>query len=227
MNILGIAYRTDGSVAARFSDVMNLDYGKNGKRAIVETSFEYQNSFKIAPGNYTFKLVLSAGSEKFGKFVLPLMVDSFTGKQFTLSGPAFGDQLVPCPMDSAEVGQAMIKGIVPMVVNGMQVIPSSSNHFKKETRPVAYVELYEPLLASGNPQMGIQFDIVSRKTNQKVYSSGSISVNKNAHPGHPLVPAIFNLPIDKLPPGDYRIEIQSSDSAQNLSPVRTGDFSID
>jgi hypothetical protein len=227
LNVLGIVYGDDGSEAARFSDTMNLDYGKNGQRALAMTSFEYPSSFKIAPGNYTFKLVLSAGGKEFGKYVRPLTVDAFDGKQFTLSGPAFGDELAPCPMDSAEVGQAMIKGILPLVVNGMQVFPSSSNRFKKGTQPVAYVEVYEPLLESGNPQIGIQFNIMDRKTHQKVYSSNTISLNQDIHPGHPMVPAIFNLPMDKLPPGDYRIEIQGRDSAANISPVRTGDFSIE
>jgi hypothetical protein len=89
------------------------------------------------------------------------------------------------------------------------------------------VEIYDPILESGNPQIGILFDIVDRKTNQKVYSSNTISLNENIHPGNPLVPAIFKLPIDKLPPGDYRIEIQGRDSPGNTSPVRTGDFSVE
>ena len=41
------------------------------------------------------------------------------------------------------------------------------------------------------------------------------------------VPVIFNLLIDKLPPGDYRIEIQARDSAENVSAVRSGDFSVE
>jgi hypothetical protein len=33
--------------------------------------------------------------------------------------------------------------------------------------------------------------------------------------------------IHKLPPGDDRIEIQARDSAENVSAMRTGDFSVE
>jgi VWFA-related protein len=227
MNVLGIAYRDDGSVATRFSDVANLDYDKDEMRELTKANIEYQNSFKLAPGEYTFKLVLSTEGGKFGKYVVPLALDPFSGKQFTLSGPAFGGSFISSPMSSADIDQSLIEGSAPMVANDMQAVPSSNNRFKKDAQPVVYVEVYDPILESSNPQIGILFDIVDRKTNQKVYSSNTISLHENIHPGNPLVPAIFKLPMDKLPPGDYRIEIQGRDSPGNTSPVRTGDFSVE
>jgi VWFA-related protein len=227
INVLGIAGRDDGSVAARFSDTVSLNYEKDEKQAATKTSFDYQNSFKIAPGEYTFKLVLSAGGAKFGQYVTPLIVDPFTGKQFTLSGPAFGDKVMASLLTAADIDQGLIEGSAPMVANGMQVVPSSSNHFRKDAQPVVYVEVYDPLLESSQPQMGILFDIVNRKTNQKVYSSNTLPLNEYVHQGNPLVPVIFKLPMDKLPAGDYTTEIWARDSAGNVSPVRTGDFSIE
>ena len=228
MNVLGIAYSDDdGSAAARFSDTVNLDYEKDERRQLVKASYDYQTSFRIASGEYTLKVVLSVGSEKFGKYVLPLMVDPFSGKQFTLSGPAFGSKFVPSPIGSADIDQSLIEGSAPMVASGMQVVPSSDNRFKKDTQPVVYVEAYDPVLESSNPQIGILFDIVNRITREKVYSSNTISLSESVHQGNPLVPAIFNLPMDKLPPGDYRIEIVGRDSGGNTAAVRTGDFSIE
>ena len=226
VDVLGIATRADGSVAARFSDAVSVDYKKDAK-PVKDSPFYYENSFKIAPGEYTLKLVLSAGGESFGKYVVPLVVEPFAGKDFTLSGPAFGDALAPYPMDSAELDPALLEGSIPMVANSMQVIPSSSNHFKKGKQAVVYMEVYDPLLASGQPDEEFLYNIVNRKTNQKVYSPPPIPINQNVHPGKPRVPVIFNLLIDKLPPGDYRIEIQARNSAHNFSPVRTGDFSVE
>jgi hypothetical protein len=94
-------------------------------------------------------------------------------------------------------------------------------------RPVVYVEVFDPLLESGNLPVGIQFDIVNGRTKQKVYFSDTIPINQYVHPGHAMVPVIFNLPIDQLQSGNYRIEIQGHDSARNVSPVRTGDFSVE
>jgi VWFA-related protein len=227
INVLGIAYRNDGSVAARFSDKVHLDYAKDEKEAAAKAPFNYQNSFRIAAGDYTFKLALSAGGAEFGKYVTPLVVDPFSGKQLTVSGPAFGDRAIASLLSSSDMDQKNIEGSVPMVAAGMQVVPSSSNHFVPGAQPVVYVEVYDPLLESSNPQMGILFNIVNAKTNQKVYSSNTLPVGGSAHPGNPLVPVIFKLPIDKLPAGVYTLEIWARDSAGNVSESRTGNFSIE
>jgi len=227
ISVLGIAFRDDGSVAARFSDTSNLDYEKDDIRVVRKESLDYQNSFKIAPGEYTFKLVLTAGGGKFGKYVVPMVVEPFSGKQFVLSGPAFGTKSIPSPLSSADIDQKLIEGSAPMVASGLQVIPSGTNHFKKHTEPIVYVEVYDPILATSNPQMGILYKIVDRKTHQKVYSSDTIYINGNIHPGNPLVPVTFKLPMDQLATGDYRIEIWARDSGGNSSSVQTGDFSIE
>ncbi|MDR3674919.1 MAG: VWA domain-containing protein [Acidobacteriota bacterium] len=227
ISVLGIAYRDDGSVAARFSDTSNLDYEKDEIKEARKADLNYQTSFKIAPGDYTFKLVLSAGSEKFGKYVVPLSIDPFSGKQFTLSGPAFGDRSLPSPLSSADIDQKLIEGSAPMVASGLQVIPSSKNRFTKEMQPVVYVEVYDPLLESNSPQMGILYEIVNRQTHQKAYSSDTIYINHNIHPGNPLVPVVFKLPMDQLPAGNYEIKIWARDSAGGITPPQTGNFSIE
>jgi VWFA-related protein len=227
ISVLGIAYRDDGSVAARFSDMSNLDYEKDEIKEVRKADLSYQTSFKIAPGDYTFKLVLGADGEKFGKYVVPLSIDPFSGKQFMLSGPAFGDRSFPSPLSSADIDQKLIEESSPMVANGLQVIPSSKNRFNKDMQPVVYVEVYDPILESSNPQMGILYDIVNRQTHQKVYSSDTIYITENIHPGNPLVPVTFKLPMDKLPAGNYQLEIWGRDSAGNVTPVRTGDFSVE
>jgi VWFA-related protein len=224
---LGVAYNDDGSVAGGFSHTASLEYEKDEMKAIKNDHLDFQHSFKIASGEYTLKLVLSAGGTKFGKYVVPLAVDVFSGKQFILSGPAFGDKSIPSALSAADIDQSHIEGSVPMVANGMQVVPSSSNRFKKDMQPVVYVEVYDPILASSNPQMGILYELVNRQTHQKVYSSDTIYISQNIHQGNPLVPVIFKLPMEQLPAGNYEIKIWARDSTGGTTPPQTGNFSIE
>ncbi len=92
---------------------------------------------------------------------------------------------------------------------------------------MAYVEVYEPLLESSNPQVGILFNILNAQTHQKVFSSNTLPINEFMHQGNPLVPVIFKLPADKLPAGDYTLEIWARDSVPSISPVQTGNFSLE
>ncbi len=227
LSVLAIAHRDDGSVATRFSDTMALEYEKDEKPEAVKHPYYYHNSFRIPPGEYILKLVLTAGGEKFGKYVVPLIVDPFSGKQLTLSGPAFGDALVPDALDSAQADPDKIEGNVPLTALGIELVPSSSNHLKKDKPAPAYLEIYDPLLASGAVQIGFLYDITDLKTNQKVHSSNTIPVGRYIRPGNSLVPVIFNLPTAQLPAGSYSIQVRARDSAGNVSETRTGYFSVE
>jgi len=227
INILGIAYRPDGSVGARFSDNLKLDYDKKAFKEASQGSLPYQTVFDIAPGKYTLKLVLSTGGQKFGKYELPLTVEAFSGNEFALAGPALSNQLVPVSQLSVNMDEALLEERTPLLFKGMQIVPSSDNHFAKSDEPVFYVELYDPILKREIPRMGVLFDIVNRKTNQQVYSSNTVPIDNYIQKGNPLVPLGLKLPISDLAPGDYRFEIRGRDSAGNASPVRSADFSVE
>ena len=228
VNVLGIAYRANGSVAARFSDTVKLDYEKKEIKDFTKGSFSYQNAFNIAPGSYTLKLVLSSGGEKFGKYSAPLVVEPFSGDDLTLGGPALGDSFAPISQFTAKMDAALLEERTPLVFKGMELVPSTSYRFAKTAQPAVYLELYDPILKDPDPpRVGVLFDILDRKTNQEVYSSNTVLVNELAQPGNPLVPLGFKLPIENLQPGDYRFEIKGRDAAGSVSTVRSADFSIE
>ena len=89
VNVLGIAYRPDGTIGARFNDTVNLDLEKDEWKDFTKTPYRYQNQFDAAPGTYKLTVVFSAGAgDAFGKFESPLQIDAYDGKQFTLGGVA-------------------------------------------------------------------------------------------------------------------------------------------
>jgi VWFA-related protein len=227
VTVLGIAYRPDGSVSARFSDVVKLDKEKKEMKEFAKSSFDYQTAFNIAPGKYTLKLVLSAGGEKFGKYEMPLVVDPFSGNEFALGGPALSNNLVPLSQLNVNMDEALLEERPPLVFKGMQVVPSANNRFAKSEQPVFYVEVYDPLLKTESPRVGILFNIVNRKTNQPAVSSNTVLVDEYVQRGNPLVQLGLKLPIDQLQAGDYRFEIRGRDSLGNASPLRSADFSIE
>ena len=227
INVLGIAYRENGSVAARFSDTVKLDYQKKELKDFAKGSFDYQNNFNIAPGSYTLKLVLSAGGEKFGKYVVPLVVDPFAGDKLSLGGPALGDSFIPVSQLTAHMDSALLEERTPLIFKEMELVPSTSSRFAKGTQPVVYVEVFDPALKSAQaPRVGVLFNIIDKKSNQQVFSSNTILINEFVQPGNPLVPVGFKLPLEQLQAGDYRFEIKGRDELGNVSTPRTADFSV-
>jgi len=228
INVLGIAYRENGSVAARFSDTVKLDYQKKEIKDFAKNSFPYQNSFNIAPGTYTLKVVLSAGGEKFGKYVIPVVIEPFTGSELSLGGPALGDRFLPVSQLAAKMDATLLEERTPMVFKDMELVPSTSCRFAKDSKPVVYLEVYDPVLKEKDaPRVGVLFNIIDRKTNQQVYSSNTILINEYSEPGNPLVPVGFGLPLAQLQVGNYRVEIKGRDAMGNVSTVRSADFSVE
>ena len=228
INVLGIAYRQDGSVAARFSDAVKLEYEKKQVKELDKGSFPYQNTFNIAPGSFTLKLVLSAGGEKFGKYVAPLVVEPFTGTNIAVGGLALGEKFVPVTQLVASMDADLLEDRTPMVFKDMELVPSTTGRFDKGTEAVAYVEVYDPQLKGNDTpfNIGILYNIVDLKSNQTVYSSNTLLINDYIQKGNPLVPLGFKVPTEKLQAGDYRFDVKARDELGGVSNVRSANFSI-
>lgn len=227
VHVLGIAYRANGSVAARFSDTVKMDYEKKEVKDLAERSFDYQNTFRIAPGSYTLKLVLSAGGEKFAKYEVPFYVQPFTGANLSLAGPAMGEKFIPVSQLAASMDAALMEDRTPLVCKGMELVPSTSYRFPQKSPAMVYVEVYDPALKSDPvPRVGLLFNIFDRKTDKQVFSSNTMLINEYIQAGNPLVPVGFKLPIEQLQAGDYRVEIKARDELGNVSSMRGADFSI-
>src|SRR5258708_9022255 len=86
VNMLGTAYKPDGSMAARFSDTANVDFDdKKEEEEFQKRPFRYENQFGIASGESQLRVVFSSGNDSFVKLEMPLSIDSYLGEQFSLS----------------------------------------------------------------------------------------------------------------------------------------------
>lgn len=227
LNVLGIAYRSDGTVGARFSDTVNLDLEKDDWKEFTKTPYRYENQFDAIPGTYKLTVVLSAGGDAFGKFETPLQIDAYDGKQFSLGGVALTNSAqrlgdIPTSLDSA-----LLEDRTPLVVQGMQITPSGSNRFKRDENVVLYSEIYAPLIASANPpRVGLGYRIFDRATNKEVFFTGVLPADNFIQKGSPVVPIGLKVSVKDLAPGSYRLTLQAADAAGNKAPNRNVDFDI-
>ncbi len=227
LNVLGIAYRTDGTVGARFSDTVNLDLEKDEWKEFTKLPYHYENQFDATPGTYKLAVVLSAGGDAFGKFESPLAIDPYDGKHFSLSGVALTNSAqrlndIPTGLDAV-----LLEDRTPLVVKGTQIIPSGSNRFKHTDNVVLYTEIYEPLLTSATPPVvGMAYRIFEQSTNKQVFFTEVMRADDYIQKGNSVIPIGLKVKIDDLKPGSYRLVMQAIDSAKNHAPDRTVDFDV-
>jgi VWFA-related protein len=227
LNVLGIAYRPDGSVGARFSDTVNLNLEKDEWKQFTQNPYRYQNQFDASPGTYKLTVVLSGGGDAFGKFEMPLQIDAYDGKHFSLGGVALTDSVqrlgdIPTSLDSA-----LLEDRTPLVVQGLQILPSGTNRFKRDGNVVVYSEIYEPLLTSDSPpKIGMGYRILDRATKKEVMFTGVVAADTFIQKGNPVVPVGLKVNVKDLTPGGYCLVLQAVDGAGNKAPNRMIDFDI-
>lgn len=230
INILGIAYRPDGTVGARFSDTAKVDLeNKKELEAFKEKPLlHYEYEFEVAPGQYTLKVAFSSGGAAFGKLETPLTVDPYDGKQFILSSVALSKEVHRTSQLETGLDAELLQGRTPLVSQGMQITPAGTNRFKKTDIAVVYLEIYEPgLLTAPPPDVGLELKVVDRKTGEMKQDTGLMKMNDVARPESPVIPIGLKLPIASLTAGSYRVELQAKDSAGRSTTLRSADFELE
>jgi VWFA-related protein len=224
VHVLGIAHRPDGSVAARFSESVALEFDdEKWVAAFVAAPFHYENQFEIVPGSYALDVAYEAGDESLGKVETPLVVDPYQPAQFAISGLVLSRQYGPASDPRLHTGATWTADRTPLVSEGMRVVPSGSDRFKKSDAPAVYVEIYEPATAAG---VTLKMRIFNRTTGEQKLDTGLLQVTLPAANGNPAIPVAKRVPVDSLPPGSYRLELEAGDSA-GKSARRATDFEIE
>ncbi len=227
VSVLGLAYRADGGIAARFSDALKLEVeNKKELEAFQNKPLHYENEFTITPGKYTLKVVFSSGGDAFGKLEQPLLIDPYDAKQLTISGVAFSHELHKVTDMDLGRDSVLLQDRTPLVAQGFEITPSGANRFSKTDMAVLYVEIYEPLLRSEKPPtLGLKLRILDKSAQPKL-DTGFMNMNKFAQAGNAMVPSAIRVPVDTLSPGSYTAELQAADDAGHKSILRTTTFDV-
>ncbi len=229
LNVLGIAYRDDGSVAAKFSDQVKLDLEKDDWKQFTKNPYYYQNQFDAVPGHYKMTVVLSAGADTYGKSSWPLDIDTYDGKQFAVGGVVMTNNAQPVEQlaSSADFDSVLLEDRTPLVVKGLQIVPTAVNRFKRSDRVIMYSEIYDSLLTSDKPpRVAIGYKIHDRATDKEVFFTGSIAADDFLQKGSPVVPVGMLVAVKDLAPGSYRLIFMAMDAAGGKAPSRTLDFDL-
>jgi VWFA-related protein len=228
MNVLGIAYNPDGSIAAKFSDTLKQEFqNKKEVEQFDENPLRYETQFDLASGKYTLKVVFSAAGEGFGKLESPLVVDPYDSATFSLSAVAMSSEMHKVDALDNNLDATLLADKTPLVVAGIQMTPGASNVFQKNGPGAFYLEIYAPSMLDGKPhKVGLQMVVIDKKTSQQKLDSGMINMTQYAHAGSPVIPVGLRVPAKELGAGSYTAQFKAADDSGNVSVVRTADFEV-
>ncbi len=219
IDVLGIAYLSDGTAGARFSDTLKLDFDDQKQvDAFKLKPLHYENQFDIKSGAYNLKIVFSAGGQGFGKVEMPLVVGQYQPEEFNLSTIALSKETHPATDLNLGQDSLLIDDQTPLIANGVRIVPAGSNRFKKADPARFYFEIYEPGQDPEKPTtIGIRLRVLDRKTMEAKTDTGMMKLDSKPEPGSPVIPVTGTMPVGSLMPGSYLLELQAADTSGNTA----------
>jgi VWFA-related protein len=217
VNILGLAYKPDGSVGARFSDTVKLEVeDKKELEKFAEKPLHYESQFDAASGEYRFKIAYSTnGGSDFGKMEMPLKIEPFNGKDFQVSSVLLSSNLHRLGTEDLGIQADLVDGRTPFIVQAgpitYQLNPSADTIYKKADNVACYLEIYEPAPDTDQLKLGVQM-LIKDKDGAVKLDSKMVEVTNYLRKGNPTVPVALKVPLDQLAPGSYRMELIAADT---------------
>ncbi|MGD0048066.1 MAG: VWA domain-containing protein [Bryobacteraceae bacterium] len=212
MDVLGLAYKSEGEVAARFSETVKFDFDNRQQfDAFLSRPLRYQHQFEIAPGNYRFRLIFRTAKDRFGVVETRLAIDRFDASRLSLSSIALSRDVQPISPEAAQ--EETEAGRNPLIFRGNRITVSGSDLFSKTGIAEAYFEIYEPPAAGAQPvQLSMRLRLLDAQSEPK-WDSGDVDLSALAKSGDRVIPVALRLPVATLAPGAYRAELTVKDSA--------------
>jgi hypothetical protein len=228
VGVLGMVYKKDGDLAARFSDRKSFEPPgtpyKNEMLVALPTRYETQ--LELPRGEYDLRTVLSDGTD-FGVAQVPLSVNSYDEKQLALSEIAICGRLRQVSRELKKDTAKPRGTYVPLVSNGLEITPTANSRFKRGATLGVYFEVYEPQLAGPPPTtVEAHLRIVDLRTGvmkavQPINTAPYVKV------GSPIIPIGRQIEIKNLPKGSYRLEVQAADSRGKTTAWRAVNFTVE
>ena len=107
------------------------------------------------------------------------------------------------------IGPDLFGDKVPLVINGVQLLPSGTSRLHKTEKAYVYAEVYNPALAPSEVQVQI-FDEKSEKLAKEL---GTARLNTSSANELKAIPVGLMLPLDDLVPGSYALKVTALESA--------------
>jgi hypothetical protein len=195
------------------------------ERAILPSRYETQ--VDLPAGEYYLRVVLGDG-EKFGRAEAHLNIEKYDGTDLALSSVMLCKRFRDAHVAAVEAAAAnFAPQYVPMVSNGIQVTPAGDTSFKTGEPLIPYFEIYAPQGAAGGAaRIQAHLRIVDAKSGALVKDFPPVDAATYTQPGNTTIPVAREVPIAALPKGEYRLEVQASDSTGRTTPWRAANFTI-
>jgi hypothetical protein len=210
LNIVGVAYAEDGSIAGRFSEPVHLTFDKD--RDFRSTSLSYHNYFKLEPGKYRVKLAVSDEADSLGSTEQSLEVPAEPEHGFAVSSLVVAAGTSALPDLVQNIQAQMLDDSDPLVYKGMQIVPSADNRVLAGSGiPVMFI-IYKRDGDASQWKLQAKVRLVSEK-GEELIQPGIDLGGKLSLVGKSEAVVGLNLNFPSAKPGKYKLIFETTDAS--------------
>jgi VWFA-related protein len=225
VDVMGVAYSEDGSVAARFSETMNLAVDKDKEGLFQSSDIPYRNYIKLRPGKYQLKLAIADEKGKVGTSEQTLSVPPMPASGLASSSLVVSQEMAQLPELIRNMQAKLLDETDPLIYKGIQIFPPVENSLSRENPIAVFYKLYNLAGSEQNRNLTAKVQLVDEKGQTNELQP--IALGEATYPTGPSEVAIgFNLPLKDLSPGKYRLTVETVDAAQSQSVTSQTEFML-
>lgn len=225
IDVMGVAYGEDGSVAARFSETLNLSVEKEKEAAFQSQDIPYQNYLKLRPGKYQLKMAIADEKGKIGTSEQSLVIPPLPGDGMASSSLVLTQQMTQLPDLIRNIQSKLMEENDPLAYKGMQLIPDVDQILSKSGNIAVYYKVYN---LKSNPQdlhLVAKIQVIDEKGTPATNESLVLD-DATQSTGASEAAVGFSIPLKDLAPGKYQLKVETQDTGQNQSVTSGTEFTI-
>lgn len=225
LNIMGVAYAEDNSVAARFSETINAACAKEKEPEYRKTGLAYRNYFSLRPGKYRLKLAVSDEANNLGSMEQLLEVPAFPDRGFAGSSLVLAGQATKLSDLIQDIKAQMLDESDPLLYSGVQIEPSVDNRLPIGVVIPVIFRLYN--LPGSSNQWNLAAKAKLLDETGKEYTLDPIPL-KDAMSLSGKTDAIIGLQLSfpNAPAGKYRLILETIESVSGESATLQTDLEL-
>lgn len=217
LNLFARITTLSGRTVQTFEDTVRRDFPDSLLQASLKTSSIYQKALPLRSGLYRLDVVLKdTTSNNVGVINTRLAVPPFDDDELQASTLILADEIAPVAAKDIGIGM--------FVIGSTKVRPKLDQSF------------------GANQSVGLYFQVYNLKINQETHKNnatvdiqifqGDKSVkhvtqtSEQLHQSGEQLTVQESIPAQTLPPGNYRIEIKTTDALANQSISRSAEFKV-
>jgi GWxTD domain-containing protein len=217
MNLFGRISTLTGRVVQTFEDVVSRDFPDSLLQVSLKGSSIYQKAVPLRPGLYRLDIVIKdVQSGNVGVVNTRLAVPRYADDKLEASTLILADQIERVPAKQIGLGQ--------FVLGSTKVRPKLNQEFAANEKMGIFLQLYNLKVddKSHKANASIQYHI--RKDQQEVLKLAENSEQLNQTGEQITIERL--LPLNGLPPGRYKLEIQATDELSKQTISRSAEFTV-